>query len=693
MPKEIDTNPFMDKNKIDTPTKMENTNSENTIQNESMKNQKKVFHKPKANSPNYAPLKPNLNHLKSKNNNNNNINKNTANNPTQNTSTNVKAAHYPLKLNTNHLKSKNNTEKTPQVNTFKKEKNFNTFKKPNVNQIKKVISPTSSMRIIPLGGLNEIGKNMTLYEYEDQMFIVDCGLAFPDSDMLGIDIVIPDFTYVEKNKHKLKGIVITHGHEDHIGSLAYLLKKVNVPVYATRLTIGLIENKLKEHGILNRSQLNVISAGQVFKVGCFSIEAIHVNHSIPDAVSLAIKTPVGTIIQTGDFKVDYSPIHGDVIDIGRFSELGKKGVLCLLSDSTNAERPGATVSESKVGKTLDLLFLSSQGKRILVATFASNIHRVQQIVDNAIKHDRKVAVSGRSMVNIVGKAVELGYLKIPKNILIDIDATHRLPPENVVIITTGSQGEPLSALSRMAAGDHRKISVSSKDVIIISATPIPGNEKSVNRVVNDLLKLGAEVIYKSVHEIHVSGHGCQDELKMMLSVVKPKFFLPVHGEFKHLKAHANLAIATGVKEENIYIGNIGQVIELTATSMKVIGSVPAGKTLVDGLGVGDVGSIVLRDRKHLSEDGLIVVVTTIEGEYGSIISGPDIVSRGFVYIRESEYLIEDAKKIVKKSLDDCSEKNIKEWGIIKGKVKDSLSDFIYKKTKRNPMILPIIIEI
>ncbi len=691
MPKEIDINPSMDKNKIDTPIQS-NNNSLNTPQSDPIKNQKKVFHKPKVATPNYAPLKPNLNHLKSKNN-NNNINKTIPTNQAQNSSTPIKPAYYPLKPNTNHLKSKNNTEKTPQVNIFKKEKNFNNYKKTNINQVKKVVSPPPSMRIIALGGLNEIGKNMTLYEYEDQMFIVDCGLAFPDSDMLGIDIVIPDFTYVEKNKHKLKGIVITHGHEDHIGSLAYLLKKVNVPVYATRLTIGLIENKLKEHGILNRSQLNVISAGQIFKVGCFSIEAIHVNHSIPDAVSLAIKTPVGTIIQTGDFKVDYSPIHGDVIDIGRFSELGKKGVLCLLSDSTNAERPGATVSESKVGKTLDLLFLSSQGKRILVATFASNIHRVQQIVDNAIKHNRKVAVSGRSMVNIVGKAVELGYLKIPKNILIDIDATHRLPPENVVIITTGSQGEPLSALSRMAAGDHRKISVSSKDVIIISATPIPGNEKSVNRVVNDLLKLGAEVIYKSVHEIHVSGHGCQDELKMMLSVVKPKFFLPVHGEFKHLKAHANLAIATGVKEENIYIGNIGQVIELTANSMKVIGAVPAGKTLVDGLGVGDVGSIVLRDRKHLSEDGLIVVVTTIEGEYGSIIAGPDIVSRGFVYIRESEYLIEDAKKIVKKSLDDCSEKNIKEWGIIKGKVKDSLSDFIYKKTKRNPMILPIIIEI
>lgn len=557
----------------------------------------------------------------------------------------------------------------------------------------KNIKRKSPIKIIPLGGLNEIGKNMTCYEYENNMFIVDCGLAFPDSNMLGVDIVIPDFTYIEKNKYKLKAVVLTHGHEDHIGALPYFLKKFNVPVYGTKLTIGLVEGKLKEHNILNRCKLNVINPGGVVKFACFSIEFIHVNHSIPDAVSLAITTPVGVILQTGDFKVDYSPIQGDIIDMARLGEIGKKGVLCLLSDSTNSEKAGYTISEKVVGKNLEVLFEKAKYKRIIVATFASNIHRVQQIVDNAIKYNRKVAVSGRSMINVVNKAIELGYLKVPNKILIDIDNISNYNNENIVIITTGSQGEPMSALYRMATGDHKNVSVTNNDCIIISATPIPGNEKHVSRVVNELMKQGAEVIYKSSHEIHVSGHACQDELKMMISLINPKYFIPVHGEYRHLKAHANLAISMNMPSSNIHIGSIGQVIEIDNVDMKMTELVPAGHILVDGLGVGDVGSIVLRDRKHLSEDGLIVVVATIENEFGTIVSGPDIVSRGFVYIRESEELIEQSKKIVKNVLDDCCEKGIRDWGNIKVNIKYTLSDYIYRKTKRNPMILPIIMEI
>ena len=549
------------------------------------------------------------------------------------------------------------------------------------------------VRIMPLGGLSEIGKNMTLYECGQDMFIVDCGLSFPDPDMLGVDLVIPDFTFVEQNVNKIRGIVLTHGHEDHIGGLAYLLKKINCPVYGTKLTLGLVEGKLKEHNLLGKVSLNVVAPRQTIKLGCMAVEFIRVNHSIPDAVALAIHTPAGVIIQTGDFKIDYTPIESEVIDLGRFAELGNRGVLCLLSDSTNAERPGSSMSESKVGNSFDALFKTAGNRRIIIATFASNIHRVQQIVDNAVRYNRKIAVSGRSMVNVVTKALELGYLNIPEGVLIDIDAIGRYPSEQIIVITTGSQGEPMAALSRMASGDHRMVSVTAEDFIIISANPIPGNEKHVNRVVNELMKFGAEVIYETMYEVHVSGHACQDELRLMLTLTKPKFFMPVHGEFKHLKKHAGIAKTVGIPESNIYIGEIGDVIELDGVSMKKVGTVTAGKVLVDGYGVGDVGSIVLKDRKHLAEYGLIIVVATIERESGLVMAGPDIVSRGFVYVRESEELMTEAKNVVKAAFRDCEERGVTDWNNMKMSVKDELSGFIYRKTKRSPMILPIIMEI
>ncbi|MBQ4153483.1 MAG: ribonuclease J [Oscillospiraceae bacterium] len=549
------------------------------------------------------------------------------------------------------------------------------------------------VRIVPLGGLNEIGKNMTLYDCGQDMFIVDCGLMFPDPDMLGVDLVIPDFTFVEQNASKIRGIVLTHGHEDHIGGLPYLLKKLNCPVYGTKLTLGLVEGKLKEHGLLGKVSLNVVNPRQTVKMGCMAVEFIHVNHSIPDAVALAIHTPAGVIIQTGDFKVDYSPIEGDVIDLGRFAELGNRGVLCLLADSTNAERSGSSMSESKVGYSFDTLFKAAESRRIIIATFASNVHRVQQIVDNAVRYGRKIAVSGRSMVNVVGKAIELGYLTVPDGVLIDIDTIGRYPAEQIIIITTGSQGEPMSALSRMASGDHRMVSVTANDFIIISASPIPGNEKHVNRVINELMRFGADVVYEAMYDVHVSGHACQDELRLMLSLTKPQFFIPVHGEFKHLKKHAGIAKAVGMPESNIYIGEIGQVIELDSTSMKMIGNVQAGKVLVDGYGVGDVGSIVLRDRKHLAEDGLIVVVATIDRVLGEVVAGPDIVSRGFVYVRESEELMTEARQVVEEAFENCEMRGIVDWNNMKLTVRDALSGFIYRKTKRSPMILPIIMEI
>ncbi len=557
-----------------------------------------------------------------------------------------------------------------------------------VKEVKK-----TPVRIIPLGGLNEIGKNMTVFECSNDMFILDCGLAFPDADMPGVDIVIPDFTYVERNADKIRGIVITHGHEDHIGGLAYLLKKVNVPVYATRLTIGLIEGKLKEQGILNQVKLNVVEPRKTVKMGCMAVEFIKVNHSIPDAVGMAIHTPAGVIVHTGDFKVDYSPIDGNIIDLARFGELGSKGVLALMADSTNAEREGCTRSERTVGESFDRLFKKGEGKRIIIATFSSNIHRVQQIINAAEHYGRKVAVFGRSMINVINTAVELGYLEVPDGIFIDIDMMNRYENERIVLITTGSQGEPMSALTRMAMNDHRKVSITPMDFIIISATPIPGNEKYVTRVVNELMKSGAEVVYEAMYEVHVSGHACQEELKLMQALTKPKFFIPVHGEYKHLKKHGDLAVQMGMPRENVIIAEIGNVIESDGLTMKVVSQVPSGRILVDGLGVGDVGSIVLRDRKHLAQDGLIIIVIGIEKADNVVVAGPDIISRGFVYVRESEELFVEAKNLLIETLDNCSYHEMREWNTLKGKLRDALSDYIYQKTKRSPMILPIIMEL
>ena len=549
------------------------------------------------------------------------------------------------------------------------------------------------VRIIPLGGLNEIGKNMTVFECSNDMFILDCGLAFPDADMPGVDIVIPDFTYVERNAEKIRGIVITHGHEDHIGGLAYLLKKVNVPVYATRLTIGLIEGKLKEQGILNTVKLNIVEPRKTVKMGCMAVEFIKVNHSIPDAVGMAIHTPAGVIVHTGDFKVDYSPIDGNIIDIARFGELGSKGVLALMADSTNAERAGYTRSERTVGESFDRLFKKAEGKRIIIATFSSNIHRVQQIINAAERYGRKVAVFGRSMVNVINTAIELGYLKVHDNLIIDIEMMNRYESERIVLITTGSQGEPMSALTRMAMNEHRKVNITPMDFIIISATPIPGNEKYVTRVVNELMKSGAEVVYEAMYEVHVSGHACQEELKLMQALTKPKFFIPVHGEYKHLQKHADLAVQMGMARENVIIAEIGNVIETDGVSMKIVSQVPSGRILVDGLGVGDVGSIVLRDRKHLAQDGLIIIVIGIERSANEVVAGPDIISRGFVYVRESEELFVQAKNVLNNTLSNCSRSEMREWNTLKGKLRDALSDYIYQKTKRSPMILPVIMEL
>lgn len=549
------------------------------------------------------------------------------------------------------------------------------------------------VRIIPLGGLNEVGKNVTAYECMNDMFIVDCGMTFPDDQMLGVDLVLPDFSYIVKNKDKLRGIVITHGHEDHIGALPFFLKEVNIPVYATKLTLGLIENKLREHGLYGKVKLVQIAPRETIKFGCMEVEFIRVNHSIPDAVAIAVHTPAGVIVQTGDFKIDYTPIIGDIIDLARFGELGSHGVLALLSDSTNAERPGFTPTEKTVAESFDKLFKQAQSKRIIIATFSSNIHRMQLICEAAAKHGRKVAVSGRSMVNVVAVATELGYLKPPKDVMIDIDDINRFPPERVVLITTGSQGEPMSALSRMSTNDHRKVSVSPNDFIIISATPIPGNEKTVGRVVNELMRLGADVIYERMYEVHVSGHACQEELKIMLALTRPKFFLPVHGEYKQLKRHASLALAMGMEQDHVIIGENGRVFELDGVSVKAEDTVPSGRVLVDGLGVGDVGSIVLRDRKHLGEDGLIVIVCTIDKQSHEIAAGPDIISRGFVYVREAEDMLAEARTIARTTLEECTRNNVREWGNLKSQVRDALSSYFYSRTKRSPMILPVIQEI
>lgn len=549
----------------------------------------------------------------------------------------------------------------------------------------------SKLKIIPLGGLYEVGKNITVIEYEDDIIVIDCGLIFPEDEMLGIDVVIPDITYLLKNREKIRGIILTHGHEDHIGALPYVLKKINIPLYGTKLTLGLAENKLREHNI-NNATLNIVKPSQSIKLGQFDIEFIRTTHSIPDSVALAIHTPVGTVVHTGDFKIDYTPINGESMDFHKFAELGKKGVLVLLADSTNVERPGYTMSEKTVGDTFKDIFLTAK-QRIIVATFASNIHRVQQIINAAVLFDRKVVVSGRSMVNVVKVATDLGYLDVPEGTLIDINDMNKYPDNKIVVITTGSQGEPMSALARIASSDHKKMELMPGDLVIISASPIPGNEKTVAKVINQLFKKGANVIYEALADVHVSGHACQEELKLMHSLIKPKFFIPVHGEYRHLKQHASLAHELGMPKENIFIAENGSIVEFTKDSGAIVGNVPAGNILVDGLGVGDVGNIVLRDRKHLSEDGLIVVVVTISKQEGYVISGPDIVSRGFVYVRESEDLMEEARTVVRDVLAECERNKITDWATLKSSIKDALRNFLYEKIKRNPMILPIIMEV
>lgn len=549
------------------------------------------------------------------------------------------------------------------------------------------------IKVAFLGGMNEIGKNMTVYEYGDDMFIVDCGLAFPGTELLGVDSVIPDFTYIAQNIDKVRGLIVTHGHEDHIGGIPYLLKKFNIPIYSTRLTIGLIKGKLKEHGLLNKAKLHEINPSDIVKLGKFSVEFIHVNHSIPDAVGLAITSPVGVIIHTGDFKIDTTPVDGVMINIPRFAEYGTKGVLALFQDSTNAERPGYTMSEKKVGESFLNLFTKAGKRRIVVATFASNIHRVQQIIDVAKHLRRKVAVVGRSLENLVQVGEELGYLNVPDNILISIDNIKDYPDDKLVIITTGSQGEPMSALTKIANGEHRKVTASPNDYVIISATPIPGNEKMVSNVVNELMKRDIEVIYENMYEVHVSGHACQEELKLMMGVIKPKFFFPVHGEQKHLKKHAKLAEAMGISKKNIFIGDIGKHVEITEKGIKTLDNVPSGDVYVDGIGVGDVGNIVLNDRKHLSADGIIIIVATIDSQTGEVLSGPDIVSRGFVYVRESEELIASARDLSCRIIEETYNSSYHDWNTVKTTLRDEVSHMMYEKTKRNPMILPVIMEI
>ncbi len=555
---------------------------------------------------------------------------------------------------------------------------------------KEQLNSVSKLKIIPLGGLEQIGMNITAFEYEDSIVVVDCGLSFPADDMLGIDLVIPDITYLEDNIDKVKGFVITHGHEDHIGALPYILKQMNIPVYATRLTMGIIENKLKEHNLINHTKRKVVKFGQSINLGVFRIEFIKTNHSIVDAAALAIYSPAGIVVHTGDFKVDYTPVYGDAIDLQRFAELGKKGVLALMCDSTNAERPGFTPSEKTLGKTFDTIFAEHRNTRILIATFASNVDRVQQIINSAYKYDRKVVVEGRSMVNIIETASNLECLNIPENTLISVDELKNYPDEKTVIITTGSQGESMAALSRMAYNMHRKISVGPGDTIIFSSSPIPGNEKAVTKIINELLRKGAEVIFQ---DAHVSGHACQEEIKLIYTLVKPKYAIPVHGEYKHLKAQAKLAAELGISKEDIFILSSGDVLELDSQEAKVTGKVPVGDILVDGLGVGDVGNIVLRDRQHLAEDGIMIVVLALDQASGYLVSGPDIVSRGFVYVKESDELMEEARDLMTDVIEKCLDRGITDWGKIKNSIKDSLGEYVWRKTKRRPMILPIILEV
>ena len=548
----------------------------------------------------------------------------------------------------------------------------------------------SKLRIIPLGGLEQIGMNITAFEFEDSIVVVDCGLSFPEDDMLGIDLVIPDITYLKNNAHKVKGFVITHGHEDHIGALPYVLKELNVPVYATRLTIALIEHKLKEHNLLKSVKRKVVKHGQSINLGAFRIEFIKTNHSIADASALAIYSPAGIVVHTGDFKVDYTPVFGDAIDLQRFGEIGKKGVLALMCDSTNAERKGFTMSERTVGKTFDNIFAEHKNTRIIIATFASNVDRVQQIINSAYKYGRKCVVEGRSMVNVISTAAELGYLNVPENTLIELDQMKNYPDEQMVLITTGSQGESMAALSRMASNMHRKVQIKPGDTVIFSSNPIPGNEKAVSRVINELSMKGADVIFQ---DAHVSGHACQEEIKLIYSLVHPKYAIPVHGEYRHLKAQAQVAESLGIPKDNIFLLSSGDVLELDEEKAQVVDRVQTGAILVDGLGVGDVGNIVLRDRQHLAEDGILIVVLTLEKYSNQVLAGPDIVSRGFVYVRESEGLMDEAKHVVEEAIEDCMDRRVTDWGRLKTAIRDSLSEFLWKRTKRSPMILPIIMEV
>ncbi len=559
-----------------------------------------------------------------------------------------------------------------------------------VDSLKKKVNSGSGLKIIPLGGLEQIGMNITAFEYEDSIVVVDCGLSFPDDDMLGIDLVIPDITYLKENQDKVKGFMITHGHEDHIGALPYVLREINVPVYATKLTMGIIENKLKEHNLVKGTKRKVVKFGQSINLGQFRIEYIKTNHSIVDAAALAIYSPAGTVIHTGDFKVDYTPVYGDAIDLQRFAEIGKKGVLALMCDSTNAERPGFTQSERTLGRIFDTIFSEHKSTRIIIATFASNVDRVRQIINSAYKFGRKVVVEGRSMVNIIEIAQNLNRIQIPENTLIDIEQLKNYPDEKTVIVTTGSQGESMAALSRMAGNVHKKISIKPGDTVIFSSHPIPGNEKAVTKVINELSRKGADVIFQ---DVHVSGHACQEEIKLIYTLVQPKYAVPVHGEYKHLKAQAKLASELGIEKENIFILSSGEVLEISEEKAAVTGKVPVGTILVDGLGVGDVGNIVLRDRQHLAEDGILIVVLALDGAANQLISGPDIVSRGFVYVRESDELMEEARSIIEEGVLNCLDRGISDWGKIKSVIKDSLGEFVWKKTKRRPMILPIIMDV
>ena len=590
--------------------------------------------------------------------------------------------------------NKEENKSTKRVETVEKATTKPTERKRRTQSNKNSsIFKASKLKIIPLGGLHEVGKNITVFEYENEIIVVDCGLSFPEDDMLGIDLVIPDITYLEKNVDKIKGLIITHGHEDHIGSVPYLLKKINIPIYAPRLACGLIRNKLEEHKLLRSTKLIEVMQGQTISLGKnFKVEFIRSSHSIPDSVMLAITTPAGNILHTGDFKVDYTPIDGKIMDFGRIAELGNQGILALMSDSTNAERKGFTMSESSIGEVFDKLFLNCT-KRIVVATFASNVHRVQQIVNSAVKYHRKIAVCGRSMINMIETAKELGYIECPDNIFIDIDMINKYTDEQLVIITTGSQGEPMSALTRMAAGDHRKVKITPNDLVIISATPIPGNEKFVSKVIDDLMQIGAEVVYSSLETIHVSGHACQEEQKLILALARPKYFIPVHGEYRQLIAHSETAQSMGIDKDNIIMMSNGRVLEINDEGAELTTSVPSGRVLVDGLGVGDVGSIVLRDRQHLSQDGLIVIVLTMDSSTGEVVAGPDVISRGFVYVRESENLMDDVKSVVRHEIKKCEERGITDWATIKSATRENLRDYIFMKTKRNPMIIPIIMEV